>query len=75
MKELLLKLVELVGFASWVEVVTENPSCTYYFGPFMGNEEAETAKQGYIEDLQNEGAMIASLVVKRCKPGELTIFG
>lgn len=74
MKELLLKTVNFLGFASWVEIVTENPTCTYYFGPFLDNGEAEAAKNGYVEDLHSEGAHIASLSVKRCKPDELTIF-
>jgi hypothetical protein len=74
MKELLLKLLDSLGFAFWVEIVTENPACTYYFGPFIGKNEAEVAKAGYIEDLQGEGAAIASLRVKRCQPGQLTIY-
>lgn len=74
MKELLLKLMDSLGFAFWVEIVTENPHCTYYFGPFAGKNEAETAKAGYVEDLQGEGAAIASLQVKRCQPGQLTIY-
>ncbi len=74
MKEVLLKVLELLGLAYWVEVVTENPGCTYYFGPFSSVKEAQQAKGGYIEDLENEGAKGIQVDIKRCKPSDLTIF-
>ncbi len=74
MKEALLKILHFFGLACWVEIVTENPRCTYYFGPFLNEQEAEAQKGGYIEDLENEGAQGISLTVKRCKPSNLTIF-
>ena len=73
MKELLISLLNFFGLAWWVEVVTATPRCTYYFGPFMTAAEANTAKVGYIEDLEHEGAQGINVVVKRCKPGNLTI--
>ena len=74
MKEQLTNMLEFLGLAWWVEIITQNPSCTYYFGPFMSYEEAEDAQDGYIEDLQGEGAQGISAAIKRCKPTELTIF-
>lgn len=74
MKEVLIKILQLLGLAFWVEIVTENPRCTYYFGPFVSDQEAHTAKGGYIEDLESEGAQGISVTVKRCKPTSLTIF-
>ncbi|MCP2729512.1 DUF1816 domain-containing protein [Limnofasciculus baicalensis] len=71
---MLSKIIEFLGLAFWVEIVTDNPKCTYYFGPFMGAKEAEGAKSGYIEDLENEGAQGIAVTVKRCKPSNLTIF-
>ncbi|HBE60315.1 MAG TPA: hypothetical protein DEG17_11495 [Cyanobacteria bacterium UBA11149] len=71
---MLSKIVEFLGLAFWVEIVTDNPKCTYYFGPFLSAQEAETAKGGYIEDLENEGAQGIAVTVKRCKPSNLTIF-
>lgn len=60
----------------WVEIKTENPACTYYFGPFDIAEEAELAKGGYIEDLEQEGAQDIQVTVMRCKqPAQLTIEG
>jgi hypothetical protein len=74
MKEILIKVFHSIGLAVWVEIITDNPRCTYYFGPFLNNQEAQAAKSGYIEDLENEGAQCTSVTVKRCKPTNLTIF-
>ena len=73
MKEVLVNALQLLGKAWWVEIVTETPHCTYYFGPFVSAKEANTAKVGYLEDLQNEGAQEIKVVVKRCKPENLTL--
>lgn len=73
MQEFLINLLDVLGLAWWVEVKTEMPRCTYYFGPFASAEDAEGQKPGYIEDLQGEGAQNISALVKRCKPDRLTI--
>ncbi|TVP68193.1 MAG: DUF1816 domain-containing protein, partial [Nodularia sp. (in: Bacteria)] len=57
----------------WVEIVTQNPGCTYYFGPFLSSTDAKVALKGYVEDLEVEGAQGILVNVKRCKPGTLTI--
>jgi hypothetical protein len=74
MKELLISILQFFGLAWWVEVVTDNPRCTYYFGPFLSGKEAAAAKGGYIEDLEQEGAKGIATSVKRCKPSTLTIY-
>jgi hypothetical protein len=73
-KEILISLLNLLGWAWWVEIATDNPRCTYYFGPFLSKTEAETAKNGYIEDLEQESAQGISFAVKRCKPSNLTVY-
>lgn len=73
MKEFTTNLFQLFGLAWWVEIITENPRCTYYFGPFLSANEAAETKSGYVEDLEQEGAKISQVVVKRCKPSKLTI--
>ncbi|MDX2230788.1 MAG: DUF1816 domain-containing protein [Leptolyngbyaceae cyanobacterium bins.349] len=73
MQEFLTSLLDILGLAWWVEITTEAPRCTYYFGPFSSHAEAEAAKPGYVEDLQSEDAQGISVVVKRCKPERLTI--
>ncbi|CAA9586647.1 Hypothetical protein, Slr0957 homolog [uncultured Synechococcales cyanobacterium] len=67
------KLLNKLGLAWWVEVKTNNPRCTYYFGPFTSANEANTAKTGYIEDLEQEGAQGIAVAVRRCKPETLTV--
>jgi hypothetical protein len=74
MKEFLLAVLERIGFAFWVEIKTEYPRCTYYFGPFLSKSEAEGARSGYLEDLQSEGAQGLKFEIKRCKPTNLTVF-
>ena len=74
MKEILLKILQFLGLALWVEIITDKPRCTYYFGPFFNDQEASAAKAGYVEDLENEGAQGISVSIKRCKPTNLTSF-
>ncbi len=73
MKELLTSLLDLFGLAWWVEVKTETPACTYYFGPFLSANGAASAKPGYVEDLEQEGAQGIKVVLKRFKPAKLTV--
>ena len=73
MKEFLTRFLNQIGQAFWVEIKTEVPNCTYYFGPFLTEQEAHTEKSGYWEDLEAEGAQGIQMVVKRCRPTELTI--
>lgn len=74
MKETLIKIANNLGMAYWVKIVTDNPSCVYYFGPFLRLREANAAKSGYVEDLKHEGAQRIRVNVVRCQPQELTIF-
>jgi len=74
MQEFLISFLDGLGLAWWVEIKTDSPRCTYYFGPFLSSEAAEESKMGYIVDLQEEGAQNIGVVVKRCKPTRLTIF-
>ncbi len=73
LKETLTNTANNIGLAWWVEIVTQNPRCTYYFGPFLNTAEAKIALKGYVEDLELEGAQGIAVNVKRCKPGSLTI--
>ncbi len=74
MKEQMLEFLNTIGLAYWAEIVTDYPRCTYYFGPFYSKEDAEVAKNGYIDDLESEGAKGILVVIKRCKPSSLTVF-
>ncbi|MGF1487005.1 MAG: DUF1816 domain-containing protein [Prochloraceae cyanobacterium] len=74
MREILTKVLNFLGLAYWVEIVTNKPQCTYYFGPFMDRSEAKLAQSGYIEDLNDEGAREIRVTIKRFKPSDLTIY-
>jgi Domain of unknown function (DUF1816) len=74
MKEILLWILNFLGLAYWVEIVTDYPRCTYYFGPFLSYKEAQKAHGGYVEDLQQENAQGISVTIERTKPANLTIF-
>lgn len=74
LKESLINLFHNLGLAWWVEVETQNPRCTYYFGPFLNATDAKVAIKGYVEDLETEGAQGITVNVKRCKPNTLTII-
>jgi hypothetical protein len=74
MKETLITILDSLGLAYWAEVKTDNPKCTYYFGPFLNINDAKSALSGYLEDLESEGAKGIATTIKRFKPNELTIF-
>ncbi|HEY9730181.1 MAG TPA: DUF1816 domain-containing protein [Chroococcales cyanobacterium] len=57
----------------WVEIATEAPPCTYYFGPFNSVGEAQLNQRGYIEDLQQEGAKGIAVRLEQGQPKILTI--
>lgn len=59
----------------WVEIKTESPPCTYYFGPFRQKAEAQRSQWGYIEDLtlENVGDMQVDLL--QGWPSQLTLEG
>jgi hypothetical protein len=73
MNEVLISILDLFGLAWWLEIKTQKPECTYYFGPFLTAREAYEAKPGYIEDLEVEGAQGVQVFIKRCKPSKLTV--
>lgn len=73
MKELIIEILNFFKLAFWVEIFTENPKCTYYFGPFLTIKEAQEASLGYVEDLRTENAQGIRTHVKRMKPSTLTI--
>ena len=76
MKEFLINVLQSFGLAWWVKIETRSPACTYYFGPFGSEKEAQQAKPGYVEDLMNEEAQGISVNIVRCKrnANNLTIF-
>jgi len=60
--------------AWWVKIITKQPDCTYYFGPFETSEEAQANESGYLQDLQAEGTQEMQVVIYQGQPRKLTIF-
>ena len=57
----------------WIEIQTEIPHCTYYFGTFDSLQEAGFFQHGYVEDLVTEKAQGITVELKKCQPQTLTI--
>ena len=74
LKNIFTSIFEAIGLAVWIEVVTDSPRCTYFFGPFINEAEANLAKVGYVEDIEAEGSKGLVITIKRCKPEKLTIY-
>ena len=76
MKNLLTNVLEALGFGSdwWIRVITNNPECIYYFGPYESKAEAEAEQFGFLEDLKDENASIVSQEVLRTNPTQYTIY-
>lgn len=56
----------------WVEVDTDSPKRTYYFGPYDSREEASDNTTSYIRDLEKKGAKKISINIKQGRqPTEL----
>ena len=72
-ESLAISVLEQLKLAMWVEIVTEQPQCTYYFGPFACARSAQKAVSGYVEDLKEESAQIIAVTFKRFQPRRLTI--
>jgi hypothetical protein len=72
-KDLITGFTQSIGTSWWLEITTAQPQCTYYFGPFDGAADAESAKPGFLEDLHHEGAQGITTIIKRCKPAAMTI--
>jgi hypothetical protein len=69
-----MKHLEQVPTDWWVEIITKQPDCKYYFGPFESHREAQLSQLGYIEDLERERPKLIAIEIKQCQPEELTIF-
>jgi hypothetical protein len=74
MKHLFLNVAQLGKGNWWVEIITNQPFCIYYFGPFVSFQEADVLRPTYVEDLLQEGVGTLQVLVKRCQPTQLTVF-
>jgi len=58
----------------WVEIITQSPFCTYYFGAFDTLDRAEIAKSCYVEALEQDGACGISTRVQQGSPTNISHF-
>ena len=58
-------------FRWWIEVLTNNPNYLYYFGPFNSYLDAEWYKYDYIQDLEEEKAIIIDTEITQYQPKRL----
>lgn len=66
--------LEQQNLAWWVEIVTDRPPCTHYFGPFATARTAKLAQIARMEDFEQEGSKIVFVAVRRCQSQLLTSF-
>ncbi|MEY2983408.1 MAG: hypothetical protein RLZZ568_25 [Cyanobacteriota bacterium] len=57
----------------WIRVSTQVPHCVYYFGPFDSQQEAIDHHQGFLADLEMEGAQGIDYKIERGSPRQLTV--
>ena len=63
-----------LGLAWWAKVEAENPSTTYWYGPFLTKRSLKKNLDLFIEDLKNEGTLNVKHSFVRCNKEEpLTI--
>ncbi|GBO56330.1 hypothetical protein APA_4660 [Pseudanabaena sp. lw0831] len=57
----------------WIEILTAQPLCLYYFGAFTSHQEVNQLKSGFIEDLLLESATILWVDIRFCQPSHITL--
>lgn len=57
----------------WIEILTAQPLCLYYFGAFTSHQEVQQQQAGFIKDLVLESATILSANIRFCQPSQLTL--
>ena len=63
-----------LGLAWWAKIDTEQPSATYWFGPFITKRSLKENLQTFIKDLSDEGSTnIQHSLVRTKKEEPLTI--
>ena len=64
-----------LGLAWWAKVNTENPSVTYWYGPFLTKRSLNENLELFLNDLYEEGAKGINHSIVRCNREEpLTVF-
>ncbi len=64
--ELLLRLINFLGFAWWAKIDTQKPDATYWFGPFLTNRTLQAKLQIFLLDLASEKPSLVTHKSIRC---------
>ena len=59
-----------LGLAWWAKIETEQPSTTYWFGPFITKRSLKENISSFIKDLSEEGSTNIKQSLVRCKKEE-----
>ena len=69
-KKLIRKLGNKLGLAWWAKIETNEPSVTYWFGPFITKRSLKENMPSFIKDLSDVGAKNIKHSLVRCKKEE-----
>ena len=59
-----------LGLACWAKIENEQPSVTYWFGPFITKHSLKENLSSFIKDLSDEGSKNIKHSLVRCKKDE-----
>ena len=59
-----------LGLAWWAKVETEDPTVTYWYGPFLTKQSLKENLVSFVQDLYGEGSRIIKQDIVRCKKDE-----
>ena len=64
-----------LGLAWWAKIETEQPTATYWYGPFITKRSLKQNIISFIKDLSDEGSSNIKYELVRCKKKEpLTVI-
>ena len=69
-KKLIRNFGNKLGLAWWAKIETDQPSGTYWFGPFITKRSLKENMSSFIQDLADEGAENINHSFVRCKKDE-----
>ena len=63
-----------LGLAWWAKIESENPSVTYWYGPFLTKRSLKQNMPSFINDLTDEGTTKIKHSIVRCNKEEPLTF-
>ena len=68
--KLIRNLGNKLGLAWWAKIVTEQPTATYWYGPFLTKRSLKENMPSFIKDLTDEGSINIKYSLVRCNKEE-----